>query len=323
MSDESIGVGIIGLGFMGQTHLGAYRAAQKAGYPCQVVAVCDHDAELCDAVANTEPFTEATSLLNHDRVQLVSICTHTESHADLAIEALQAGKHVLVEKPIALGSHEALRVTEAARAAETLCMPAMCLRFWPGWTWLKEQIEEGTLGAVKSAVFQRLSAMPQWASEFYADVKRSGGALVDLHIHDADFIRWCFGDPEAVLSTGSLQHLTTLYRYPNGPEHVVAEGGWNPGISFRMSFQVIFEEATVEYALHGDPPLQLQRDGNTETVPLDSMNGYDGEIRYLLDCITGASENVKATMQDAERVVRLLECERQSLGSGLVRFDPS
>ena len=145
-------------------------------------------------------------------------------------------------------------IVRDAAEAETLCMPAMCVRFWPGWSWLRERVVDGSLGAVRSAVFRRLGTRPGWA-KFYADVERSGGALFDLHVHDTDFVQWCFGTPASLSSTGSLDHLTTLYRYPGGPPHVVVEGGWDhaPGFPFQMRYTVIFEHATADFDLaHGD-----------------------------------------------------------------------
>jgi predicted dehydrogenase len=119
----------------------------------------------------------------------VSICTPTDSHIELAMTALAAGRHVLVEKPVALRSAEVARLAQAAAPAGRVCMPAMCMRFWPGWEWLKERIEAGEFGRVRSATFQRVGAPPDW-SAFYGDYARSGGPLHDLHIHDADFIRF-------------------------------------------------------------------------------------------------------------------------------------
>jgi len=131
-------------------------------------------------------YTNPAGLLADEAVDLVSICTHTDTHVDLAIAALRAGKHVLVEKPVALRAADARRLVDVAAGANTLCMPAMCVRFWPEWAWLKQRIDDQAYGPVRSAVFQRLGGTPPWAQEFYGDVARSGGALVDLHVHDAD-----------------------------------------------------------------------------------------------------------------------------------------
>jgi predicted dehydrogenase len=206
------------------------------------------------------------------------------------------------------------RLAEVAARSQGLCMPAMCMRFWPGWDWLREHVRRGTFGAVRSAVFARLGTRPQW-NRFYADPGLSGGALFDLHVHDADFVRWCFGEPAEVRSTGTLDHVTTLYRYPGGPAHVVAEGGWDhtPGFAFRMRYVVAFEHATAEFDLAREPRLVLSRGGASEAIALPGHTGYDGEVRHLLAMIARGERSLAATVDEAVGLTRMLERERASL----------
>jgi predicted dehydrogenase len=335
----TIRVGVIGLGFMGRTHLAAYEAARRDGYPCEVVAVCDReearrtgkaagiggnlDTGASDASPPFDPgrvraFADPLLLLEDPSVDLVSVCTPTGSHVDLGLRALAAGKHVLVEKPVALRASEAERLAGAALASDRLCMPAMCMRFWPGWTWLRESIRSGAHGRVLGAVFQRLGSVPAWSREFYGDPEACGGVLFDLHVHDADFVRWCFGEPEAVATAGSDLHVTTLYHYAEGqgPSLATAEGAWDqdPGIPFRMRFTVSFEEATAEFDLERKPPLVLTRGGRREPVPLPPGTGYDGEVRHLLEvAASGGRRSLALTIQDAVATTRLLEAELRSL----------
>jgi predicted dehydrogenase len=335
-----VGVGIIGMGFMGATHFRAYQAAHAAGFQCRVIAVSDRSPERLmghgDVVGNIstghgERLFDPTQLrtckdprdlLSDPRVHLVSICTHTETHVDLALAAIRAGKHVLVEKPVAVRSEDARKLAAAVRESGKLCMPAMCMRFWPGWTWLRDRVRDGRFGKVHSAVFQRLGTVPTWSPEFYGDPARSGGSHFDLHIHDTDFIQWCFGPPRRVVSTGSIMHVTTLYQYDadRGPRHVVAEGGQDcsPGFGFRMRFTVAFEKATADFELSRTPTVLLHRDGKSEPVELPHGTAYDGQIRHLLDAILGArgDADLMATMDEAVAVTELLEAERKSFETG-------
>ncbi len=331
----AVGVGIVGLGFMGRTHLAAYRAAAAAGFENRVVALCDRDlARLAGKRARrgnleapgSDPLAGLTGVALHadpaalfadEAIELVSVCTPTDTHVELALAALAAGKHVLVEKPLALEARAVARLAAAAKRARRLCLPAMCMRFWPGWAWLKQAIDARTFGPVQSAVFRRLGSPPAWSRGFYGDLARSGGALFDLHVHDADFVRHCFGAPESVASTGSLAHVTTLYRYPRGPAHVVAEGGWDhaPGFPFFMGYTVVFARATAEFALGREPVLRLTREGATQPVELPPGSGYDGEVRHALAAVRG---RVRARVGAAEAVglVRMLAAERKSLATG-------
>src|SRR5207244_4498267 len=118
-----VGVAVIGLGFMGATHIAAYQSAARDGYPCKLIAVCDPKAsrrkgELWDVGGNAvsdmsghklafDPsevaaYEDADALLSDPRVDLLSICTRTDTHVELARKALVRGKHALVEKPVAL-----------------------------------------------------------------------------------------------------------------------------------------------------------------------------------------------------------------------------
>lgn len=331
---REIGVGVVGLGFMGRTHVGAYRDANAAGHANRLVAVCDQDerrrrgeaseggnivegsAERLFDPDDVHACATLDELLADTDVELISVCTPSDTHVDVALAALDAGKHVLVEKPVALSAAGVRRVADAARAADRVAMPAMCMRFWPGWDWLKARIDDGSLGAVRSAAFTRLGAMPGWAG-FYQDFAKSGGALGDLHLHDADFVRWCFGAPRAVRSFGTLMHVTTGYQLDDGPAHATAEGGWDlaPSFPFTMRYVVVFERATAYWDLARDPLLTVHEGDETRSIDLEPITGWDGEIRHLLDVLALGAE-LRATMDDAAETMRLIEAERRSLETG-------
>jgi predicted dehydrogenase len=331
-----LGVGVVGLGFMGRTHVEAWRAAGSAGFANRLVAVCDTDPErragramqggnitqgsgqeLLFDPALVRGYEGIDEFLADEAVEVVSICTHTRTHVDFAVRALRAGKHVLVEKPVALNAAAMEPLVRVAAETDRVCMPAHCMRFWPGWDWLAERNRAGTFGAPRSVVFRRLGSRPDW-SPVYADDEESGGALVDLHLHDVDFLRYAFGDPQAVLAGGSLGHVTALYRYAEGPRHAAAEGGWDHsgGFPFRMGYLAVFEEATVEYDLGHDPVLVVHRGGSAEPVEVASYSGYDGEVRHLLEALAEGRRELRVTVEDALATARLLDAERESLRSG-------
>lgn len=331
-----IGVGVVGLGFMGRTHVEAYRSADRAGFKNRLVAVCDTDPERREGLsmqggnvtqgsgaerlfdpALVRGHAELDALLSDEAVELVSICTHTRTHVDFAVRALRAGKHVLVEKPLALSAAAMEPLVRAAAESDRLCMPAHCMRFWPGWDWLAERVRGGTFGAPRSVALRRLGSRPDW-SAVYADDEASGGALVDMHLHDADFVRFAFGEPRSVLAGGHLQHVTALYRFAGPPAHASAEGGWDHsgGFPFRMAYLAVFEEATLEYDLARESVLTLQRGGAREAVELAPLSGYDVEVRHLLAAIAEGRRELCVTVDDALATARLLDAERESLRTG-------
>ena len=334
MSD--VRVGVCGLGFMGRTHLEAFAQARELGAANRITAVADRNASkrrgelgdggnidtgetdlpLFDPEA-VEGFERPEDLVTSDAVDLVSICTPTDSHVDLALAALEAGKHVLVEKPIALDPSEVQRLADAARASDRVCMPAMCIRFWPGWDWLKQAVDSGELGRCKSLVVQRRSPAPGWSQGFYKDPERTGGALFDLHIHDADWIQWIFGAPEAVTTNGDLDHVQTLYYYgANGPDLASAEGGWDfpSEHPFQMGYSAVFENGAADFSLHRESPLLVTRGDRSEVPELAAHTGYVGEVLHLLDVLAGRAQ-LGATIDQAAAVTRLLSAERESLES--------
>lgn len=331
-------VAVVGMGFMGRTHLGAFERARIAGEPCEIVAVCERDPARCrpaaaaggnldtggddaDTVLGRDDllrFAELDELLASDAVDLVSICTHTDTHSAFTRLALQAGKHVVVEKPVAITSGEVEALAELARSAGLVCMPAMCMRFWPEWDWLARTIKDGTMGRVLSARFERLGAAPAWGDGFYADASRSGGAIFDLHVHDADFIRFAFGMPERVDSVGNDAHVSTRYAVPGGPELLIAEGGWlnAPEVPFRMRYVVEFERGVADFDIARDPALLVHDASGSHTPELAGGTGYDHELRHAVRLVAGVETAPLATLREAAEVTRILEAERDSLRAG-------
>lgn len=327
-----IGVGIIGMGFMGWRHAESYAWASSRGAACDVVAVHDHERARCDAPATegnisgsggrAQPTWRACAsvdeLLSDPRVQLVSVCTPTVTHVEVARRALEAGKHVLVEKPVGLTAGEVRVLVDAARRASTLCVPAHCMRFWPGWDWLRGVIVSGEFGRVRSATFMRAGALPRWSSA-YSDVAKSGGVLGDFHIHDADFVLWALGRPRAVCATGDDMHVTTMYRFEgNGPAHVTAEAGWTRSTTsgFRMRYTVAFERATAEFEMGREPALVLSDDAGSRAIALPEGTGYDRQIEHVVRAVGEGRRDVRVTMDDALAVAELLDAERESLRLG-------
>lgn len=329
MSDRTINVGIIGFGFMGRTHGKAYQDAANDGYACKLIAVADANLKDLDSytggnidtdqqsidTSNITLYNDAERIIKDPGIHLISVCTHTETHVDLAIAALEAGKHVLVEKPIAIDPDDVQRLASAAEGSDRLCIPAMCMRHWPAWVKIREIIRSKEHGSVRSAVFNRLGSRPTWATDFYTDQSRSGGVLHDLHIHDTDFIFHCFGKPSAVITTGDDLHLTTIYEYNDIP-HVTAQGAWDhqPTVGYQMKCTIAFEHATLDFDLDREPQLILFESESSTPIETDQRTGYDHEIRWALDQIRGNKRDLQP-MHDAVQVARVLECEQQSIAA--------
>jgi len=311
-------VAILGFGNMGRTHWAAYDAARRAGIDCEVAAVFDRHPERALQTLGLQVgyvTSELDRILEDRAIQAVSVCTHTDSHVDLAQRALEAGKHVLVEKPISLDIREIERLQLAQRAARLVCMPAHCMRFWPEWRRLYDVVRARTYGDVQTATFQRLCAKPVWARHFYEDTARSGGALWDLHWHDVDFIRWCFGEPLEVSARGTLSHVTSVFRFVGRSPAVTTEASWElpPGSAFCMRFAVHFDAGRLEFDLGHQPALRLEHRGVRAPLCTDTGSAYDLMVMEFLRSLRNDQLEACVTLEDALRAARYIHGEQLSL----------
>lgn len=336
-----INVGVIGLGFMGGTHVKSYFQVKGA----RVAAICDAYRLPADGtlpsiagnIATTAPikldmtqvkaYTNYRELLANPDIDLVDICLPTPAHPEVSIAALQAGKHVLCEKPLARTSALARRIVHAAASAKGFFMPAMCLRFWPEWAWLKRAIDQARYGRLLAARFRRLSPPPGWSQGTYFKGEDSGGALLDLHIHDVDFIQYCFGRPQRVYArglsrfSGAIDHVVSLYDVAGGAT-IYAEGTWllDPGAGFSMAYTAHFEKATVDYdSSRGADALRLFEQGQPpRTITCPEPDGYVAELQHMVDAITSGRPPSVVTAQDGLSAVEICEAEERSIQTGQV-----
>lgn len=339
---RTINVGVVGIGFMGATHIKAYR--QVPGV--RIAAICDAvrlpvDGDLSGISGNigsAEPLkldmtqTKATKniedLLADPEIDLIDLCVPTHAHPKLAIAALQAGKHVICEKPLARTSALAHQIVKAAEAAKGFFMPAMCIRFWPEYAWLKQAIEANTYGKVLAARFRRVCEPPMWSKD-YMDGAKSGGALLELHIHDVDFIQYCFGRPKAVFASGFTKlsgapdHVVAQFTVASGAV-VSAEGGWAmmPGFGFNMEYTVQFENATADYTLaRSTDPLRLFEKGQPpRAIRPPGGDGYLGELTHMVESIRANRPPTVVTAREGASAVEICEAEEKSLQSGNVVY---
>ena len=334
-----IKVGVVGLGFMGATHLRAYLKNSQA----EVVAVCGLNRVPLNGVlpgvagniqkaddvllgSSVKVYRQIEALLANPEIQLVDICTPTALHPHQTIAALNAGKHVLCEKPLARTSAAAREILKVAERSPGFLMPAMCMRFWPGWNSLKKVVADNTYGKILGARFSRLSAMPSWGGNAtYSAESDNGGALYDLHIHDNDFINHLFGRPAGVFSRGTtskegmIEHVVTQYIYPNGLA-VHAEGSWLLKQGFNMGFTVHCERATLDFdsARGASAMVITEQDQPPRAIELESTDGYINEISYFLGCISQNLAPKLVEAQDGLTALEICEAEEKSIRTGQI-----
>ncbi|MCD9022446.1 Gfo/Idh/MocA family oxidoreductase [Cohnella sp. NL03-T5] len=300
-------VGLIGIGFMGRVHLTQYARLEREGFPIRLVAVCDKDTlkfqnrfvegNLNESIEKIDfspyrLYSEIDEMLETEELDIVDIALPTDLHADVAIRALSKGNHVLCEKPMALSSADAIRMVEASEMYGRSLMIAQCLRFWPAYEYLKTCVSDSRYGQPLAGSFFRGGTTPVWSSDNWMLLEeRSGGSLLDQHVHDVDMINWLFGLPESVSSLGKNVYpgsgfdiVSTHYRYPDG-KVILAQDDWTlqGDYGFEMRFRVNFERGNLVFERNvlTDNPAE----GAGFQPDLDEDLGFYREIRYFAECV--------------------------------------
>ncbi len=318
-----IRVGIAGAGFMGEVHGEVYKKLPDT----VIYAVAERDSERLEKFAErfspAKTYSDAFSMVKAPEIDLVDICLPTPLHAPVAIEALRAGKHVLLEKPIALSVEEAEEIAEEAEKAVGKFMVAHVLRFWPEYTVVRKLIQEGRTGRIREIYASRFNELPLWSiGTWIMDERKSGGVIIDLMIHDVDFVLWNMGKPQKIWASGlkNRDGFTVQVMAVLKFEEAVAylEGGYlNPqGAGLKTEMRVYGEEALVEMDSTSGKFLLTEKGGKASELEPPSIDGYFEEIAYFVDCIKSGKDPEIITPKEALESLRVSQAIRESLLKG-------
>ncbi len=321
-----IRVAIAGMGFMGWIHWLAYKRVPGM----EVVAIWELDpvkrsgdwrsiqgnfgpaGEQVDltGVATYESLPE---LLADKNVDLVDICLPPALHHDVAIQCLNAGKHVVTEKPMSLWTEQCDAMVAAAAANQRQLLVAHVLPFFPEFAMARKVIADGTYGKLLGGRFLRVISDPQWLTGFY-DPNKIGGPMLDLHVHDAHLICLLFGRPREVISRGRVQGAVAKYwnsflTFDDPAQTVCVTSGVidQQGRSFTHGFEIHLERATLHFEL-------AVIDGKVEAMPLKIITAKQGVIRPEMpvgDDIAGFEAELREVQQSIQsgQPSKILGCE--------------
>lgn len=324
MLARQLNVAVVGLGFMGATHLKAWKQVSGA----RVGAVVSSNAkklagdltgvsgnfgggggEVMD-FSSIRKYDSLEAALGDAEIDVVDICLPTDQHGKAAIAALRAGKHVLVEKPMAMDETEAEAILNEARQSGRTLMVAHVLRFIPAYTALTGALP--TAGPVRSALFRRRSGAPKW-SRGLTDSSRSGVGIFDLLIHDADYCLSCWGMPDSVRAVGyedpgrgiDVVHAELRYRDAGG---VIISGGWHHRDShpFSMEFTVVADRGTLEWSTGAAELLEYGCDGKVERQALPEVDPFAAELAYFAECVIEARPPERCMPEQSAEAVALM-----------------
>ncbi|NMG22343.1 Gfo/Idh/MocA family protein [Brasilonema bromeliae] len=334
-------IGVVGIGFMGMIHYLAWRRVSRA----RVTAISTRNAQRLagdwrDVKGNFGPpgevmdlsgvqkYARYEDLLADPEVDVVDLCSPPDKHCEMTLAAFAAGKHVLVEKPIALHPHEAERMTAAAKESGKRLLVAHVLPFLPEFAYAVDAIRGAAFGKFLGGFFRRIVSEPTWIPDFF-NPNTVGGPIVDLHIHDAHLIRVLAGMPASVVSSGRtrgdvVEFFTTQFRFADPKLHVVAQSGViaQQGRPFTHGFEIHLEGATLVFdsqALVGQtegtgvPLTVLDKSGGSFRPPLGSSDPVDGFVAELTEA-ADAIETGRPSPLLAGELARdaLVLCHRQT-----------
>ncbi len=334
-----IRVGLAGIGFMGTTHFKAYPQVDGA----QVTAIFTRDAKKLAGdwtgirgnfgaaggiqdLEGIKKYDQLDALLADPEIDLVDLCLPTYLHRELAIRALEAGKHVLVEKPIALTLEDADAMIAAAQRTGRLLMVAQVLRFWPEFAAIKDVMDGGAYGSLRAAHFKRVISRPDWSGDsWFTDPAKTGGAVLDLHIHDTDFVQYLFGPPAAVCSSGcvsngsQVDYLVTEYQFPGRNLCVTAQSGAlaMKGLEFEHGFDVYFERAMLRHNSSTISRLELYtEDGTVTELKPRLADAFVEQLRTAVQGVQSGTLPPAISAESARSSLRTVLAEAESVRSG-------
>jgi len=331
-------VGLVGLGFMGRGHLDNYLRLQKEDFPLELVAVCDVEEEKLQGkfvsgnievgedeydMGKYRKYKDYEAMLAEEELDYLDVTLPTYLHAEASVKALEAGTHVLCEKPMARDVKECREMIEAAERKGKKLMIAQCLRFWPEYEILGEYVRDKKLGQPLAGYFFRGGGTPRWSyRNWVLQEDKGGGALLDQHVHDVDMINWLFGTPEKVSTSGKkviegsgYDTLSTNYFYRNGMV-INAQDDWtlNGDYGFRMTFRVNFERGNLVFE---DNELRVNpEEGESFTPESPDEQGYYREIKYFAEALMKEQTIEKADPRQTMESIRICQAEMESADRG-------
>ncbi len=315
-----IKVALIGIGGMGGVHFNAYKTIEG----CEVVAVADVRVDMAKekvAGTNAKVYQDIDTLLANETVDMIDICTPSYMHTELSVKALEAGCHVLCEKPMSISTEDTSRVIETAKRVGKSFMTAHVVRFMAPYVYLRSIVDSGELGKPVHIAMNRYSSIPRWSWEdWMRDVKKSGGTPIDLSIHDLDFARDTFGEPKSVssvykrLDNDNNDYIVSNLVYDGFS--ITATGTWfDAEIPFNASYCAVFERGWVElrsgkvYKNGVLVDLDVKEEAVSENtgINISRADGYAAEIAYFVDCISRGVSPDRVTPESSEASVKLVE----------------
>jgi len=318
---------VIGAGTMGSVHAKGYASMENV----KLVGIADIRQEVVRPLAEslgTQAFStyeEAIAAL--ERVDIVDICLPTYMHKTYVKRAADAGKHIICEKPLARNLEDAREMIQYCQERNVKLFVGHVLRFFHEYENAKQLVDDGAIGQTAVVRTTRGGMFPTAWNDWYADVKNSGGLILDMIIHDFDFLRWCYGEVERVYAKSMIgrtfarmEYALVTLRFTSGViAHV--EGTW-AHTGFSMKFELGGDKGLIDYDSAKAKPLiaqfRQQKEGQGGVAVPESPlkeNPYFLELKHFLTCIE-RDENPIVSAEDAYKAMEIALAALESIETG-------
>ena len=327
---EKLKCAVIGCGGLGHVHMKNLLTMDDV----QLTALCDIDETQFTRSVKTNldrtdtldlsgvrTYTDAQELLDKEALDFVVIALPTYLHAPYSIMALDKGLHVFCEKPMSTTLEGCRSMVEAAKRNGKLLTVGQVLRFSYPYRLIKEAYETGMYGKLLRLDLRRDSHPPIWGSNnWFMDFDRSGGAVIDLHVHDVDYLNYLLGMPDALVSDAyhvrsGFDCISTQYFYKDGPM-VHSASDWNMPVShgFQPVTTAVFEKALIAINKHGfkvyvDDKVLEEKDFDAKSTGADP---YYDEMRHFIYCIRQGVDNEIVPMESTMQSIEIVTAEIKS-----------
>ena len=316
---------VIGCNAMGILHA---RMASNCGV--RIVACGDRHRGVAEAFADrfgAEPSDDCMAVIARPDVDIVAITTPTPTHVDYVTAAAAAGKHIFCEKPFGRTVAQCKTAIAAAKKAKVKLFVGHVLRYFPEFEAIRSQINAGKVGKVGFVKIYRGGIFPGGVNGWYRDYNLSGGVTLDSMIHDLDWLRYAFGEPERIFCQALRRHVPEPMDYSMATlrmkSGIIAKviGAWAHPSGFRVEAEVCGEKGVIQYSSEDTVLIATKRQesGNAPTmiVPENpvAISPYQLEWEDFLVWVEGRAR-VRVTAEDALEAVRIATAALKSADTG-------
>jgi len=310
-------VGIIGFGKMGRKHLESFKRIQGVG----ICGVYDTDPNKAKE-AGVKTCQDYNGMIKD--CDIICVTTPTDTHKKYILEAIAAGKPVFVEKPLCRSVEEADEILKAVKKHKAKVMVGHVVRYFNQYAAIKKAIDDGCVGKPAVVRMTRCSKFPKASNNWFNSREKSGGVILDLMIHDIDFLIWCFGYPERVYAKDislvklpNMDYALAVIRFKSG---VIAhlEASWALSGGFRARVEVAGTGGLINYDSRQPASLKVEHtDGEImRENPVDE-NANQMEIREFVEYVQN-NKKPKITLHDACEALKLSLAALESVKTGNV-----